>query len=523
MLPSAKSVLPSNPPVGAIPRPRADIVLHPQWEGPRTALRHTWEGIINVDQFRWFVRRDLQEHLALAHRELGARHVRAVGMFDDELRVFCPSPESFLGTASKEPRTNWQIVDYAMDSLVDLGLSPLFTTSFVPSAMAAGPTTVFTTKGYTCPPRDWRQWENFVRESVSHAVDRYSLDVVRQWYFEAWNEPNLHGWFWGGTKDDFMRFWQVTHHAIKSVDASLRVGGPSTGRADWLAEFVEFSRKHDCPADYLITHIYNNDSSVGDALAPFDGPQEDKSSKSPNFATGVMRGVRTLVNDLGFKGELHWNEWGRFYHAVEPRREDASEAAFIVRLLDRASQEADVFSYWCLSDIYDQVGYGREAFHGGYGLLSLQGLRKPAYHAFQLLGRLGVERVPVTAQGLDDMHGAITTWDGHQGQVLVHAYQHDVVPSRRPVGVTVELPAQPGTVGLYRIDHDENNVVTQWRALGAPAYLSRAQRAELAAGNQLQRSSSPVSVETAGGRTFAHFQLESPGVALLEFTSRHTP
>src|SRR4051812_11743711 len=83
--------------------------IRPQWSGPRTPFRHTWESVVNVDQFRWMVRRDMQEQLELAYRELGARHVRAVGMFDDEMRVFCPSPASFMGYEPKEPRTNWQV------------------------------------------------------------------------------------------------------------------------------------------------------------------------------------------------------------------------------------------------------------------------------------------------------------------------------------------------------------------------------------------------------------------------------
>src|SRR5689334_4244037 len=69
-----------------------EVELRPEWNGPTTRFNHTWEGIVNIDQFRWMVRRDVQEHLELAQRELGARQVRAVGMFDDEMRVFRPSP-----------------------------------------------------------------------------------------------------------------------------------------------------------------------------------------------------------------------------------------------------------------------------------------------------------------------------------------------------------------------------------------------------------------------------------------------
>ena len=495
--------------------------LRPDWHGPRTPFRHTWEGIVNVDQFRWMVRRDMQEQLVLARRELHAKHVRAVGMFDDEMRAFCPSPGSFMGYESKEPRTNWQNTDYVIDSLLERGLQPMFTTSFIPSAMASGPVTVFTTKGHTSPPRDWAQWEAFVRESVAHAIDRYSLAVVRQWYFEVWNEPNLPGWFWGGDQADFLRLWQTTHRAIKSVDASLRVGGPSTARAEWIDELMAFGRAHDCAPDYLITHVYNNDSATGQALAPFEGAQADRNSRSPDHAATIMRETRARLMRAGFRGELHWNEWGRSFHGVDHRREHPCEAAFIARLLGDVSQEADAFAYWCLSDIYDQVGFGREAFFGGYGLLSLQGLRKPAYHAFQLLARLGTQRIAAAGDGADSFVNAIVTpAENGRAHVLVYAYDHADRPATQSLEVSVELPrgAQPGE--LHRVDSTENNVIARWRELGAPAYLSREQTRELAAGNALTAApANAVRAVANEGRAVAQFTMESPGVALLEIAS----
>lgn len=452
----------------------------------------------------------------MAQRELRATHVRAVGMFDDEMRVFCQSPGAFMGYEPKQPRTNWQTVDYVIDSLADRNLQPVFTTSFIPSAMAAGPVTVFSTKAHTSPPKDWKQWEAFVHEAVAHMVDRYSLAVVREWPFEVWNEPNLRGWFWGGDQADFFRLWESTYRGIKSVDASLRVGGPSSARAEWLEELIDHGNRHDCAPDYLIAHIYNNDTAPEHPHAPFDATAVPQHVGAPNFAVSLMRKVRGQLERRGFKGELHWNEWGRFFHAVDHHREHPSEAAFIARLLDEVSQDADVFSYWCLSDIYDQVGYGREAFFGGYGLLSLQGLRKPAYHAFQLLAKLGTERLGTTGKQLDTRCNAIVTGKGRSVQVLVYAADPINDEARESVDVCVSVPS--GTVGgkLYRIDSIENNVLASWRALGAPAYLSRAQTKELASDNMLKAAASPVHYTQDGDQARIGFTMESPGLALLE-------
>jgi xylan 1,4-beta-xylosidase len=166
-----------------------------------------------------------------------------------------------------------------------------------------------------------------------------------------------------------------------------------------VLDLVNFGHKNDCEPDYIITHIYNNDSEVA-ALSPFDGPQEDKASTSPHFAAGVMRGVRRELDVRDFKGEVHWNEWGRSWLPHDPVRESANEAAFVVKTMSEVSQLADYFAYWCLSDVYDQLGYGRETFHGNYGLLNLQGLRKPAYHAFQLLSLLEKSACPFPAKDL---------------------------------------------------------------------------------------------------------------------------
>ncbi|MBL9203677.1 MAG: hypothetical protein JNN01_01230, partial [Opitutaceae bacterium] len=410
------------------------VTLIPNWKAKGAPFRHSWAGHLNVDQFRWLVRADLQQHLAQARAEIGGRHVRAVGMFDDELRVLRPGPETF-GKSTRKPRLNWQVVDAAIDALLARGLRPIFTTTFVPSVLASGSTTVFTTQGVTSPPRNYAAWGRLVEAAVRHQVERHGLSEVRRWYFEAWNEPNLKGWFWDGTQADFFRLWRFTYRAIKRVDRGLRVGGPSTGRAEWLEEFLAYGRAHRCTPDHLALHIYNNDGTTA-ALAPFDGIQKSKVSVASDLAVSVIRERTARARALGFRGEIHWNEWGRSWRPCEPERETPLEAAFIVRTLSEISQTADVFSYWCLSDIYDQVGYGRETFHGNYGLLNLQGLRKPAYHAFQLLGRLGRRRLPVSASEKVDV---IATRTATGWQVLV-ALQGGSDRAHSRAKVRIKLP-----------------------------------------------------------------------------------
>lgn len=92
----------------------------PQWEAAPKTFKHTREGLVNVDQLKV-----------------------AVGMFDDELRVYVEGSSRVNGMIP-----NWNIVDYCIDSLLDSGIDPMFTTTFTPSVTASGEMLGFCTKTY---------------------------------------------------------------------------------------------------------------------------------------------------------------------------------------------------------------------------------------------------------------------------------------------------------------------------------------------------------------------------------------
>ena len=53
------------------------------------------------------------------------------------------------------------------------------------------------------------------------------------------------------------------------------------------------------------------------------------------------------------------------------------------------------YSYWTFSDIFEENYFPSVPFQGGFGLLNIHGIAKPAYRAFQLLHELGTELMPV--------------------------------------------------------------------------------------------------------------------------------
>ena len=54
------------------------------------------------------------------------------------------------------------------------------------------------------------------------------------------------------------------------------------------------------------------------------------------------------------------------------------------------------YSFWTFTDIFEENYMAATAFQGGFGLLTLQGVPKPSFRAFELLHRLGTEALPVS-------------------------------------------------------------------------------------------------------------------------------
>jgi xylan 1,4-beta-xylosidase len=499
------------------------MVISPAWNKKGIPIKHTWKGLGNVDQMRWIIRKDMQDQLALCHKEIGLKHVRAIGIFDDELRAFGVDPANFLNKEQRKvKRTNWRIPFYIYDSLIDMGINPMVTTCFTPSGKASGDRTTFETKSNITPPKDMEDWKLWLKDFTQSLADRYGKQAVRQWYFEVWNEPNLSG-FWTGGKEKYFELYRLTYDTIKNIDPSFKVGGPSTASAEWIGDLLEYGSKNNCLPDYIIGHIYNNDSA-SKPLSPFEGPQGDKENKSANYSNGVMRGVRKLLDEANYKGEVHWNEWGLSWHPFAPVRETANEAAFIIKTMNAVSQVADYFAYWCLSDIYDQIGYGREAFHGNYGMLSLDGLRKPSYHAHQLLGKLGTEQIVTEGQNLSEQSNAFVTRNQQGVQAIVYAFDINYQATDAPGTCNVELylpdGVDPKSASLYLIDSKENNIVNNWKEIGSPAYLSRTEKKHLHDQNHLTPSSKLVKFERDANGLKAKFKIETPSVAMLSLKNK---
>jgi xylan 1,4-beta-xylosidase len=394
------------------------------------------------------------------------------------------------------PVYNYMYVDALFDFLQSIGMKPFVELGFMPSPLASGNKTIFWWRGNVTPPKDYDKWMALIRNLVLHFTERYGSNEVKTWYFEVWNEPNLSG-FWAGSQEEYFKLYSYSVKAIKSVNPSYRVGGPATAGAAWESEMINFCIENDLPLDFISTHSYG----VKQGFLDESGNSGTVLDKNPMSLSGdVLQSRKEISESQKPDLELHYTEWSASYTPSDPIHDSYHEAAYILQKLKQVGNSANSMSYWVFTDIFEEAAPRFEPFHGGFGLLTIQGINKPAFYSYQFLNRLGntelVNNDP-SSWVCKDKKGNIQllAWDftnTHPGDsVNNQVYYIKDLPSKPKGKLKFNLTGIPeGTYAMeiYKVGYRSNDAYSTYLSMGKPAQLNKAQVEAI----KKQNSGSPV-------------------------------
>jgi xylan 1,4-beta-xylosidase len=458
---------------------------------PTTPFPHFWEHTVGSDHARMALRADWQQQLKRAHDELGFRHVRFHDLLSDD-----------LGTVVRDDNElhySFFNSDQIFDYLLSIGMRPFVELSFMPAALASGTRTVFSYQANVTPPKDYKEWARLIERLVSHWVQRYG---EQDWLFEVWNEPNLKN-FWTGTQREYFKLYRYTAEAIKKVSPSLKVGGPATARSEWIEEFVSFCERNDVPADFVSTHYYPN-----------DGFEEDSDTELQLFKSqrGIMREVAQNTRYYAGDRPVYYTEWNSSSNPWDPLHDEPYAAAFAASTVMEANGLVDGYSFWTFSDIFEENYFPSRPFHGGFGLLTLHGIPKPSYRAFELLHQLGDRQSLV-----DGLHDTVDCSVVQKESSVTALVTNHTTPGHsietEEIHLRLDNAAEPVAAFIQRIDEDHGNAKRLWREMGQPEYLTHKQVERLQEASEV--STEKLAVSFHDGTVFLKAGIPAHAVAAI--------
>jgi xylan 1,4-beta-xylosidase len=462
-----------------------------------TALPHFWEHTVGSGHATLGLRADWQNQLRRAHTELGMMHVRFHGLLSDDMGTLIGEGETLFYSFFN--------ADQILDFLLSIGMKPFVELSFMPSILASGSQTVFQYRANVTPPKDYAQWSVLIRKLVRHWVDRYGITEVRQWFFEVWNEPNLTA-FGSGKQSEYFELYRYTVDAIKGIDSQLKVGGPATADNAWVVDFLAFCHTNSLPADFVTTHHYPTDA--------FGKPGDDTATQLFESKRSALRDEAREVRNQAGTIPVYYTEWCTSSNPFDAMHDDPYAAAFIVKTVLEANGLVQGYSYWTFSDIFEENYFSSVPFHGGFGLLNIHGIAKPAYRAYELLHHLGTELIPLAGE-----HATVDAWlvPGATRATLVLTNfalpRHAIATESVCICLQGARLATEGTI--QRIDLEHANAKRCWEQLGKPEYLTGSMIAELEAASRLQKEGQAASLHE--GRLRWDVTMPPQSVAAIEF------
>lgn len=484
----------------------------------RRPYEKRFKRCIGTGRFALGLRTDYMDNLRLIQQEIGFEYIRGHGIFHDELGCYRESVQvdSQRRVSLQEPVISFIQVLKVIDNWRSVGIRPFIELGFMPEQLASGTDSVFWWQGNVTPPKSLDRWVTLVERLVATLIAHYGEEEVARWPFEVWNEPNSPFWCPPNPEDReaaYYAFYEASARAVKRIHPGLQVGGPSTNPSgyEWIPRFIAYCEQRDVPLDFISHHVYtsHNKQFSGEFIyMDLMGPQQGREQ----FERAALLSRRSSGERL----PLHVTEWNSSYSCIDQIHDTALNAAYIAWLLAHVDDLTDSYAYWVASDVFEEADIPRAMFHGGFGLVTHNGVRKPVFHAFAFANRL-----KETTLHLDD-YCLIT--EGEDGSLAILLF-HPCVDAQaaEPVEIALQVPFKPrlactstcAYVCTRSVDEEAGNAYTAWKRLGRPRSPLSAQMDIL---RRAQYPEQRLEALSLGGRGVIQLHVTLPvnGIKLIE-------
>ncbi|MDE7181957.1 MAG: helix-turn-helix domain-containing protein [Clostridia bacterium] len=382
-------------------------------------LKHTFRKFTSVARAKELLLTDVQNMLTELQSEIGFEYIKFHGLLSDDMLVYSEDENG-------NSRYSFVYIDKAFDFLLSIGLKPLVQFSFMPKALALNPErTVYYSPYILSMPKSMQKWKDFIAALTNHWIDRYGFHVVKDWLFCCWNEPDTSVNLFGFQNDEeYYELYKATYETVKAIDKRLVFGSPSllisyNINQHWCKRYIEWCVRNNCVPDFMNIHYYDNDFSDDS----FEGhrpahPLHSRLNRDENSFSKCIVKTKNMFEEWGI-GDLpiYLTEWNLTVSHRNLLNDTCFKSCYLTKNLLENYDELDSFGYWVLTDMIEETLPSKEQFHGGLGLYTYSGIKKPHYYTFRFLNKLGNKLI---AKG----NGYFITKSHRKIQIIAYNYEH---------------------------------------------------------------------------------------------------
>jgi xylan 1,4-beta-xylosidase len=200
--------------------------------------------------------------------------------------------------------------------------------------------------------------------------------------------------------------------------------------------------------------------------------------------------IRKIVTESPFPtAEIHLTEWSSSSSPRDFTHDFLQAATFVTKANLDSIGSVDSLSYWTFTDVFEESGCGDTIFHGGFGMINLQGIVKPTFHAYRFLNALGDELIRKFPAGVvtrcsksKKLSAIAYHYPPEMPQTVLASFGSrdkacETLALGEPEMLNLEFTGlKPGAKILVEtLDQQNGNALAAWETLGKPDNVSREQ------------------------------------------------
>ena len=429
-------------------------------------IRPIWNKMINIGSAGDLLRSEIREHVILLKEAIGIEYIRFWNMFS----------ENMLLSLSAKGNYNFSRLDSILDFLLQHDIKPHIELGAKPKRIQKNVQTMIRDSDTKRVDTEIEIWKDFMRAVMKHLILRYGQEQTNRWRLELWWDENI-----PRTEENKKRYIQLfgeTYQIIKNYSPQLEVGGYGL-RGNFLEEdnMLDIWKNEKVKPDFVSVIVY----------AYVRGTEKEEVFSKRNTDTEALKNTVTAVREymdrVGMKDmKLYITEWNLTISDRNYMNDTCFKGAYIVKNYLDFYGLTDMAGYYAGSDRMSEHYDSNELLFGGRGVLSKDGILKPAGFAFEFLNRLYPyfvgkgENYLISSNG-HGSYGMIC----HNMRKLSYNYYFTkedelekdqmwkYIENQKQLNLKVELDdLESGEYQqkIYRINSDNGNVLGIWGEMG---------------------------------------------------------
>ncbi len=345
--------------------------------GHYTILTKNWNKMINIGGVSLLLQKEMQDHTVFLCKTLGCEYVRIWDLYEKRMHI---------NAGNKSGKYNFNRLDACLDFLTEHNIMPYMELGFKPFILLKNFEEYTFAEEREIPFRGPEEYGGFVRSLLMHLVNRYSLRQVSAWIFEVWCDPR---WFPEGDASEYIAYFEQAYQAVKEVSPHSRVGG-AYDRSYGIISFESFIQQwssRNIQPDFLSVYCY--ESLIRD-VTPEDGGRwiHDAEEKKNFRIEAYLRSRKQILMNYGMTMPVYSSEWNFTVINANVMNDSRFKGAYMMKKIMNLYQDLDLLGYWFGTDFFVDEDEAPMLLNGRCGLITHQGICKPAYWAVRMMNRL---------------------------------------------------------------------------------------------------------------------------------------